>query len=162
MVDQIGEQLSQSERPLIIDEADYLISTSTSSSSRPSSKIEVVRDIYESSLGTVILIGEEKMPQKLRKWERVYRRVLEWRQAEAATAQDVKHLAKLYCRGIEIGEDLLADLHRASGANAGHIVVNLDRIMKSAQNQGLDKISTKEFNANFFTGAPAIRQGGRA
>lgn len=56
MMDQIGEELSLSQRPLIIDEADFLVQKRM---------IEVVRDIYESSQATIILIGEEAMPVKL-------------------------------------------------------------------------------------------------
>ena len=61
--------------------------------------------------------------------------------------------------GVEIAEDLLSDLVSASGANAGHIVINLDRVMKAAQNAGLEKIGRAEFGAAFFTGSPAPRSG---
>lgn len=45
-VDQIAEQLALSGRPLIIDEADFLVQKGM---------IEIIRDVYESSLATVVL-----------------------------------------------------------------------------------------------------------
>ena len=51
----------------MIDEADYLVSRHM---------IEVIRDIYESSRATIILIGEEMLPQSLTRWERVHNRML--------------------------------------------------------------------------------------
>ena len=49
MVDQIAQELTFSDRPLLIDEADVLVKRNM---------IELVRDIYESSHTPVILIGE--------------------------------------------------------------------------------------------------------
>ena len=150
MVEQIAYEMTASGRPLFIDEADFLVSKNM---------IEVVRDIHESGRVTIILIGEEAFQQKLKRWERVYRRVLIWEDTQPTDMRDARHLAKLYCKGIEIDDGLLSDLVTASGANAGHIVVNLDRVMKAAQNSGLDKIGRAEFGAVFFTGAPALRSG---
>ena len=56
MVEQICTQLARTQRPLIIDEADYLES---------GRMIEIVRDIYEGSYASIILIGEEGLPQTL-------------------------------------------------------------------------------------------------
>ncbi len=150
MVEQIAYELTISNRPLFIDEADFLVAKNM---------IEVVRDIHESGRVTIIMIGEEAFGQKLKRWERVYRRVLIWEDTQPTDMRDARHLAKLYCKGVEIAEDLLSDLVTASGANAGHIVINLDRVMKAAQNTGLEKIGRAEFGTAFFTGSPAPRSG---
>jgi len=150
MVEQIAFELTASGRPLFIDEADFLVAKNM---------IEVVRDIHESGRVTIIMIGEEAFQQKLKRWERVYRRVLIWEDTQPTDMRDARHLAKLYCKSVEITEDLLSDLVTASGANAGHIVINLDRVMKAAQNAGLEKIGRPEFGAAFFTGSPALRSG---
>lgn len=149
MVDQIGQQLSLSQRPLIIDEADFLVAKGM---------IEVVRDIYESSQSTIVLIGEEQLPQKLKVWERVHGRMLDWVAAEPGTPADTKHLARLYCRGIEVTEDLLAALHDASAGSVRRICVNLDRVREFAQTAGLTKIDLAGFGGDFFTGNPPPRR----
>ena len=151
MVDQIGMQLSQSGRPLIIDEADYLLSKGL---------IEVVRDIYESSQATILLIGEEQLPTKLKKWERVHGRMLDWVQALPASIADAKHLAKLYCRNVEISDELMAALHAASAGSARRVCVNLDRIREAAElmgpggRDGPVKMSRADFKGEFFSGNP--------
>jgi hypothetical protein len=149
MVDQIGEQLSLSRRPLLIDEADYLVK---------SGMIEVIRDIYESSQASVILIGEEGLPNALRRWERVHGRMLDWIPAQPASLSDSKHLAKLYCPGVTIDEALLDAAHRKAGGSVRRVCVNLDRIRERAATSGLKAISLKEFEeAEFFDGNPAGR-----
>jgi DNA transposition AAA+ family ATPase len=82
MVDQIAQHLAILDVPLIIDEADHLVARRM---------IEIVRDIYEGSQAPVILIGEELLPQKLREWERVHGRMLDWVAAQAADLADLNH-----------------------------------------------------------------------
>ncbi len=60
-------QLVLSQRPLIIDEMDHIVSKKA---------VEVIRDIYEGSNAAILLIGEETMPAKLREWERFHNRML--------------------------------------------------------------------------------------
>ena len=67
LLDQVCEQLAVTGRMLMIDEADYL--------TRSDSLIELVRDIYEGSQATIMLIGEELLPKKLKKWERFHSRI---------------------------------------------------------------------------------------
>ncbi|HVJ53483.1 MAG TPA: ATP-binding protein [Aliidongia sp.] len=150
MMDQIGQQLSLSRRPLIIDEADFLVAKGM---------IEVVRDIYESSQAAIILVGEEGLPSMLKRWERVHGRMLDWVPAQPASLGDARHLAQLYCRGIEVADDLLAPLHDASGGSVRRICVNLDRVREHAETGGLARIGRAEFQIEFFTGnAPASRR----
>lgn len=150
MVDQIGQQLSLSGRPLIIDEADYLVAKNM---------VEVIRDIYESSQSTIILIGEEQLPQKLKVWERVHGRMLDWVAAEPASLADAKHLARLYCRGITVADDLLEALSTASAGSVRRTCVNLDRVREQAQTAGLTEIDKARFAGEFFTGTPPARRG---
>jgi len=148
MVDQIGQELSLSRRPLIIDEADFLISKSM---------IEVIRDIYESSQGTIILIGEERLPQKLKVWERVHGRMLDWVPAQPGSLADTKHLVRIYCRSVEVADDLLESLHVASGGSVRRICVNLDRVREKAIAADLanfDMADWSRLGGEFFTGNP--------
>ncbi len=149
MVDAIGLELSRSRKPLFVDEADFLLAKNL---------IEVVRDIYESSQATIILIGEEKMPVKLKRWERVHGRMLDWVQAQPASLADARHLARLYCKGVEVSDDLLTALHAASGGSVRRICVNLDKVRGTAEKADLAKIGRSQFTGDFFTGnPPALR-----
>lgn len=149
MMDQIGQELSLSRRPLIIDEADFLVQKGM---------VEVLRDIFETSHSAIILIGEENLPASLKRWERVHGRMLDWVAAQPATLADAEHLAKLYCRGIKIAEELLKRLHEASGASIRRICVNLDRMREEAVGKGLKTLSSDDFSGQFFTGHPPARR----
>ncbi len=149
MMDQVGEQLSLSGRPLIIDEADYLLAKGM---------IEVVRDIYESSLAAIILIGEEGLPQALQKFERVHGRMLDWQAALPATENDARTLAKLYCPQTTVGDDLLTHNLESSGGSVRRICVNLDRVREFAATRGLQAVGMKDYQGDIFTGSPAGRR----
>lgn len=151
MVDQISEELARTGRPLLIDEADHLVARNM---------IEIVRDIYESSGATVILIGEELLPQKLQKWERVHGRMLDWVGAEPGCIGDVGHLSPIYCRGIELSPDLQDYLLKVSQRSIRRICINLERVREFAETRGLDKVDLSDWGkADFFTGeAPAPRR----
>lgn len=150
LIDDIAQELGKSGRTLIIDEADHLVSRNM---------IEIVRDIYESSGSPVILIGEELLPQKLSKWERVHGRMLDWVGAEPGDLTDVDHLAKIYCTGIDLDAALKAHLLAESNASIRRICVNLDRVREFALTKGLQAVTRKDWGkAGFFTGrAPSPR-----
>ena len=123
MSDQVAEQLALSGRPLIIDEADYLIENNG---------VELVRDLHESSNAAILLLGEERLPDKLKKWERFHRRVLVWMRAQPANIDDAEHLARLYCRDVEISQDLLQKLVKLSHGSVGRIAVNIEKIREES------------------------------
>lgn len=151
MLDQICEQLAKSGRPLIIDEMDHIVEKAAA---------EVVRDIYEGSRAPILLIGEERLPGKLAKWERVHGRILEWAAAPPADLHDAKVLADFYCAGVAVDADLLATIHGKSKGSVRRIVTNLDLVRKEAQNQGLTAIGLKEWGKRaLYTGeAPQPRR----
>lgn len=127
MFNQAVEQLAKSGRPLIIDEADHLVRNSC---------IELVRDLHDKSGSVVLLSGEEGLPKKLERWERVHSRVLEFIAAQPADLNDVRHLAKLYCPGVTIADDFLKELHKQTGGNTRRVCVNLMRARHEAEHLG--------------------------
>jgi DNA transposition AAA+ family ATPase len=149
-VDQICERLAVGDLPLIVDEADFLVS---------GRKIEIVRDIYEGSGAPVVLIGEELLPQRLTAWERVHGRVLSWVAAMPAAASDVDHLCPIYARGIEIGPDMRRKLLKVSHGSIRRICVNLNRIAEFARTRGLAAVDLDIWgDEGFYTGeAPRPR-----
>ncbi len=151
MIDQAAEELTKSGRPLLIDEADLMLKDSM---------IGAVRDLYESSLGTIILIGEEKLPQKLQRWERVHNRMLDWVPAQPADIREVGLLAQLKCPGLEIAPDVQQLVLERSHARARRIVVNLHQISEFALKEGKRVITMADAQKiTFFSGeAPAARR----
>lgn len=147
---QVAQQLSRSQRPLIIDEADHILNDRS---------IEIVRRLHDISSVPVILMGEELLPQRLTRWERVHSRILSWVGMEPATAQDVEHLAKIYARGVELAPDLRAALLIASRGSHRNVSTNLAHVREFATVRGLSKLTLGEWGKQpFHTGeAPAPR-----
>lgn len=147
MIDAISEQLARTRRPLLIDEADYLLRHDM---------VEIARDIYEGSGSPVILIGEEHLPKKLEQWERVHGRMLDWVGAQPGTIDDVGHLAPLYAPGITVATDLKEAVLKASHNSIRRISNNLAKVAEFAANNGLASVGLKEWGNTPFAqvGAP--------
>lgn len=151
MLDQVCEQLAKSGRPLIIDEMDHIVEKAA---------VEIVRDIYEGSKAPILLIGEERLPAKLTKWERFHGRIMEWTAAPSADANDVRVLAGFYCPGLAIGDDLLDLVHAKAKGSVRRIATNLELIKDEAANQGITTIGIKQWGKrDLYTGeAPQPRR----
>jgi hypothetical protein len=150
LTDQIAEQLMLSGRPLILDEMDHIVDKNA---------VEIVRDIYESSKATILMIGEEMFPNKLLKWERFHNRILEWTPAQPADASDVKLLLRLYAPGLTIADDLQHKLLEISKGAVRRLCVNIDRIRHEASVNGWKSVSLDVWGKRpLYTGdAPARR-----
>lgn len=150
LTDRICEQLVLSGRPLIIDELDHLAEKKA---------VEIIRDIYDGSSAAILLIGEERLPKKLERWERFHSRVLEWVPAQPADINDCRHLARLYCPGITIADDLLQKVYKLSDGSVRRICVNIELIRNEAVNMGYDEMTLEDWGEKqLYTGtAPARR-----
>ena len=145
MLDQVCEQLATSGRMLMIDEFDYCV--------RNDSTVELVRDIYEGSQSTLLLLGEELLPQKLKKWERFHSRILSWIPAQPVSAADADLLAPIYCPGIHIADDLLDHLIKLAAGSVRRVSVNLAAIYEAANLEGWDVVTLAAWgNRPIYTG----------
>ena len=145
MLDQVCEQLATSRRMLMIDEFDHCV--------RNDSMVELVRDIYEGSQATVLLLGEEMLPQKLKRWERFHSRILSWIPAQPVSLPDARALAPIYCPQIRVGDDLLDHLVKLASGSVRRVSVNLAAIYEAAAVEGWDAVSLKEWgNRPVYTG----------
>lgn len=132
MLNQASEEMSNSQRPLILDEFDYAV--------QKEGLVDLVRDIYEQSMAPIVLIGEERLPQKLQKWERFHGRIMEWAKAEPACLDDAKALNRHYYPHVTVEDDLLTVLVTEARGSVRRIVTNLDRIAYFARSEGMKSI----------------------
>jgi hypothetical protein len=152
-VENIGEELSKSGRPLLLDEAHILCTDGM---------MKLLHDIYESSLGSpIVLIGEEMLPQSLARWERVHNRILVWEPAQPADLREVGILAQLKCPELQISEEVLTKVLVESQAVARRIVTNLHQIKDYARTEGKAEITAADVpNIRWQIGkAPSPRGG---
>lgn len=151
MTDQVCEQLAASQRPLIVDEMDAVVEKNA---------VEIIRDIYEGSGGApLLLIGEDRLPLKLKKWERFHGRILDFVVAQPIDLDDARHLRNLYCKKVTVEDDLLAHICSLAKGSARRICVNLERVQEEALQMGLKSISLHAWGKKqLFTGeAPSRR-----
>ena len=135
-VENIGEELSKSGRPLLLDEAHILCTDGM---------MKLLHDIYESSLGSpIVLIGEEMLPQSLARWERVHNRILVWEPAQPADLREVGILAQLKCPELQISEEVLTKVLVESQAVDRRIVTNLHQIKDYARTEGKTEITAAD------------------
>lgn len=145
LLDQVCQQLAASGRPLMIDEFDFAL--------RTDNMVELVRDIYEGSQATVILCGEELLPQKLKRWERFHSRVLSWVPAQPVSLADARALAPIYAPAIEIEDGLLDHLVNIAAGSVRRICVNLNGIADAAALEGWKRVSREAWASRpLYTG----------
>ncbi|WP_425072554.1 AAA family ATPase [Sagittula sp. S175] len=147
-VEAISAHLAVTDRPLIIDDAQYMLR---------GNMIELVRDIYESSLAPIVLVGEANLPIGLTKWENIHNRVLDWQEAYGCNESDAEKLAEIYCPGVTVAPDLLSAIVAASGGAHRRVATNLDKVKELARRQAVKTADlTLWGNRAFFTGAPPV------
>lgn len=135
--------------PLFIDEADKLVDKGM---------VELVREIQEGAQVPIVLIGEERLPEKLEAIERVHNRVLDWVAAQPADIEDTRKLARLFCPQLAIDDAVLEQVRQASGGRARRIVTNLYRAKEFAATRGLSGLEPGGPLPDFFTGRPPRRR----
>lgn len=151
MVDPIIEVLGQSQRPLIIDEADYIFARRYH---------ELLREIHDKSWTPIILIGEELLPSKIAALsERFHNRVFDWVEARPADQRDAELLTTLYCKNLEVRPDLLDRILKLSEGRVRRIGINLARVNEYAKVSGLKTIGLDEWgNHELFSGRQPPRR----
>lgn len=154
-LDNICERLAAAQRPLIIDEADYLVTKT--------GMVELVRDIYEGSQSPILLVGEELLPVKLKRYERFHGRVLSWIPAQPVNKADAQALAQVYAPTVKIADEVFDKLLAISYGSVRRVAVNLVNLAELADTQGWDEITLQALktakNFDFYSGeAPARRR----
>lgn len=152
MAEIIAETLILEDRVLIVDEADFLVQKRM---------IEILRDIHESSKAPVILIGEEVFPQKLRSWERIHNRMLDWVRAEDGGLHELQLLARIYAPQVQLSPGLEERVLRESANNIRRICVNLNQIAEQAALNGATSMSETDWGKRAFFTGEAPHQTGR-
>ena len=100
--------------------------------------IELVRELHMVSEAPIILIGEEALPAKLKRFERVHNRILVWVPAQPASITDARQLAEMYVDGLVIADDLLAHVVEQRRGRIRRIVSNLEQIQQVAVRDGIE------------------------
>lgn len=148
IIDAMGDR---PDRPLIIDEADKLVDKK---------QIELVRDIYETTLAPIVLVGEEELPTKLAAFERVHNRVLDWVLFQPCDAEDTRALARAVLRDqVTVADDLIEAIRTRTGGRARRIATTLYQVKTFATNAGFSTVDLVSYKGTIVSGETPRRAG---
>lgn len=149
IVDAIVEVLSLSGRPLIVDEFDHIVESKTA---------ELIRDIHDASDAPILLIGEERLPNKLKSHERFDNRVLIWQPATVCTGADFDLLVKQYAPDIRIAPELKKRVLAETHGITRRVVTNIHNIKRWCDRKGT-KEAPADCDVELYTGLAPGRAG---
>lgn len=138
-INEIVRSLSESGRPLFIDEADYLVERKI--------LVETLRDIHDMTQVPVVLIGMQGIGRKITVYPQLYNRIAQWVEFQPATFEDVKLLAKELVE-VKVKDDILRALFQQSGGVVRLIVIGLNRIEQHALSRNLSEIGQADWPAS--------------
>lgn len=161
----IVDALTESRRPLFVDEADYLLDKRA--------LVDTLRDIHDLSTVPVVLIGEPRIAKDIKLNPRFAGRVSQWVKFEGLHMRDARMVADELCE-IEVADDLLQDLYHAAspknstghiigGAEVRRVVVGLGTIEKFAQQRGRQHMELLDWpkGMDYFQGEAVAHPGAR-
>lgn len=140
----IVDKLAEGNRPLFIDEADFILDKHR--------MVETLRDLHDLASVPVILIGMAGIQNKLgNKLRQLTGRMMRWVEFQPATMNDALMLADQLCE-VQVAEDLVAMLHASTSGHVRNIIVGLAQIETLARREGLDIVRAKDWpkRASFF------------
>ncbi|MDO6528092.1 ATP-binding protein [Motilimonas sp. 1_MG-2023] len=144
-VDYIIEQMSMYERPLFIDEADYLMNDSR--------MLDTVRDIYDGTEVPVILIGMDQIARRISTRKQFYNRISEWVEFKPADLEDVQIMANYLLEdGIVLEEALLDHLRRSACGEMRRLVIGLSKIEALAIANEIELVTLDDWGDQPFHG----------
>jgi DNA transposition AAA+ family ATPase len=142
MINYIVRELAQTNKPLFIDEADYL--------AEKFNVLETIRDIYDLANVPIILIGYAELPKKLKRLPQLHSRISQHVEFLPADADDLKIMATELLEGCVIESDLQQQLLRESKGNFRRITVGLSSIEKFCHVNDINSISAQQWANNPF------------
>lgn len=146
MVDFIVRRLAEENRPLFVDEADYLF--------RDLRMLETLRDIHDLSEQPVLMIGMEGIARRLVSRQQLSGRISQWVDFLPADLEDARTLAATVCE-VQLEDELLDRLHAEAKGSMRLMAVGLARVEALAKGNGWKKVGVDQWGERkFFFGAP--------
>ena len=144
-VDAIVDKLTETGRPLFVDEADYVIGQQR--------LVDTLRDLHDLSAVPVILIGMAGIDRRISLSPQLSGRMAQWVEFKAASMEDAKLLARELCE-VSVADDLVAELNTRANGSIRNIVVGLSKIEQFGRSRSASKVSLNDWprGTDFFLG----------
>lgn len=135
-MDAICEDLERAPRPVLLDEADYVLRTGR--------MVDALRDLHDATAAPVILIGMPPIEGAIKRWPQVTGRLMQWVEFRPCDFDDAALLARMLC-DVAVEAALLERLHREAGGEIRSIVVGLSHIEAFGRARGLDPVTSSDW-----------------
>lgn len=145
LMDAVVARLRDTDTPIIVDEADYLCQKDL---------VDSLRDLCDLSGVACLIIGEEKLPNKLNKWPRFTGRVFDWVQAVPVSRTDAQALIPFYSPQVAFADDLLDEMVKQAKGSVRCVTDTLTRLEEIALPHGIKKL---DLAAWIKLGSPALK-----
>ncbi|HUY27299.1 MAG TPA: AAA family ATPase [Candidatus Binataceae bacterium] len=116
--------LRERPRAVFIDEADRLV--------KRMHLCETLRAIHDQSGAPLVLIGMKDLPRAVRQVPQLESRIAHWVEFLPCDLRDTRMMAEQLCE-IELGDDLVREIHRATAGSARKIRIGLERLERLAR-----------------------------
>ena len=143
MLNYIIEHMAIHNRPLFIDEADYLLNDKNT--------LEIVRDIHDLTNCPVVLIGMESVRRKLQRHRQFYNRISEWLEFQPTQREDLQIIVNAVIEPtLTIQDDLLSQLLNDTDGEVRRIITGLSKIEAFALANSLTSIDLQQWGSKEF------------
>lgn len=140
MLEHIVQLLALENRPVFVDEADYLMKKNLA---------ETLRDVHDLSEAPLILIGMADFRRKVVHREQLAGRIAQWVEFRPADLDDARTLVDAVCE-VDVGDELLERLHKATGGSMRDMTVGLSRIESVAKRMNQKKVTARDWGDRDF------------
>jgi len=144
-IDQIVLALSRTQRPLFVDEADYLLGSAR--------LLDTLRDLHDVSSAPVIVVGMGEFRRRAERREQFAGRVTARVEFRPADIEDARTTATAMLERVRPTDDLLARLVQETGGSMRRIVSGLAQVERLATRRRLAEVSLADWGARPFDGA---------
>ncbi len=137
----IAAHLKRVQRPVVIDEADYLLDKR--------GLIETIRDLHDRSTVAVILIGMANFLRQVKQLPQFSGRIAHWAEFAPADAEDARVLADTICE-VRMEDDLLAALLEQTRGSMRGLTMGLMNVEEFGKRRKLSNVGLSDWGKKRF------------
>ena len=116
-------------QPIVIDEAEHM--------ARDLQSLESARDISDTLENVVLLVGMDRLQNRIARFPQIFSRVAEAVEFQPATVEDVSTLAETLCE-VKVAADLAERIH---GESKGRVRLILNALARAEQHAVTNKLA---------------------
>ncbi|MER2527824.1 MAG: ATP-binding protein [Candidatus Competibacter denitrificans] len=143
----IVDEMGKKGRPLFIDEMDYILLPGATTGLR---MLEAIRSIHDKAQMPVVMVGMDKIEEKIRLRKQLERRVFQWVRFENLDREDVGVVASSLCADIPFDDDWLDALFAATKGRISYVAHNIKKARTRFRSNRWERVTLKNWGGPTF------------